>query len=314
VVVPLLIMDLLLWSANVLKIVDSGWVPIVIAIVMCILMHTYRWGRAQEERVMTQESEMLAEELARTGRVDSLSDMCTVEALQVALKTSDFVRGDRAVVFLTSFEWRVPRTVGALASLLGYLPKAIVLLSVRFDELPFVPEGRRATFEALGAGVYSVVLHFGYAEPLTKEQFSIQKAVAAVVQEQCEAHPELRMFGAVVPADAAAPNEGHSIGGSSSSDHAAEDQLFAEAVEVLEAGGAADWQQQEAQHSNEGQHRTTFVLHKLHYVLQPDGGHGYLDRVRVALYRFIVVNARNSISFFGLEGPGTMEISVVRFL
>ncbi len=33
----------------------------------------------------------------------------------------------QAVVFMTPSQHRVPRTVGALASLLGYLPKVIVL-------------------------------------------------------------------------------------------------------------------------------------------------------------------------------------------
>merc|ERR1719502_2134464 len=36
IVAPLLVVDLALWSANMLKIVDSGWVPVVISAALCL--------------------------------------------------------------------------------------------------------------------------------------------------------------------------------------------------------------------------------------------------------------------------------------
>jgi KUP system potassium uptake protein len=288
VIIPLFIVDAALWSSNMLKIVDSGWVPVVISILMCLLMHTHFWGRQQEENVMSQEATADQEEL-RTGHVSSLTTLCTVPALQAALCSPDLVRGERAVVFMTPHELRVPRTVGALASLLGYLPKVVVLLSVKFESIPFVSEDHRSSFKTLGDDIYSVVVHFGYAEPLTVEQFSIRSALARVVKDQCGRHPSLRMLvaQAAVSSDA---NEAASGG-----------------VTSMEEGHGPFQQIQQG-------HGPTFVLHKLHYATQADAKHGLWDCLRIKLYSFIVLNARQSISFFGLEGRDTMEISVVRFL
>lgn len=58
----------------------------------------------------------------------------------------------------------------------------------------------------------------------------------------------------------------------------------------------------------------TFVLHKLHYSLRKDAKHSLLDHIRIALYSFIVLNGRQTMGYFGLEGLNTMEIAVVRYL
>ena len=47
-IIPLFIMDALLFSANARKIFDSGWVPLVIALVCFWVMHSYKWTRTQE--------------------------------------------------------------------------------------------------------------------------------------------------------------------------------------------------------------------------------------------------------------------------
>merc|ERR1719387_2585885 len=93
---------------------------------------------------------------------------------------------------MTPDEWRVPQTVGIVANYLKGVPNTIVLLSLHFDkQRPFVPDDGRATFTVLDAGVFSVVLHFGYSEPLTKERFSIRGALANLAVEKCVQYPAL---------------------------------------------------------------------------------------------------------------------------
>lgn len=49
-IAPMLTLDLSFWSANVIKVPDGGWVPMALSFATCLCMHTYHWGRGQEER------------------------------------------------------------------------------------------------------------------------------------------------------------------------------------------------------------------------------------------------------------------------
>jgi KUP system potassium uptake protein len=297
VIIPMLVLDVALWSANVLKLVDSGWVPVLIAVVFCTLMHTHLWGRRQEQSVMAREAENEAAEMKSNGSVRSLATLSTLPALQFVLGSSQLVRTEKTAVFLTPYSWRVPRTVGTLAELVGSLPKTLVLLSVRFEDVPFVSEEQRASFVALGAGLFSVTLHFGYAEPLTPERLAVHKALAQAAENHAIEHPELAPL---IHLD----RLGNCM---------LNDDVLTGVSEDLESHVVEGHRLREHEYTfrNRG---PAFVLHKLSYAVQPGPCHGFLDRLRIALYSFIVLNARQPISFFGLQCANTLELSVVRFL
>uniref|UniRef100_A0A7S2PGD0 Potassium transporter n=1 Tax=Zooxanthella nutricula TaxID=1333877 RepID=A0A7S2PGD0_9DINO len=292
--VPIAVVDAALWSANVLKIVDSGWVPVVISVCLCFLMHTYQWGRGREESVMARQLEAETSELQRQGAPVALATVATLPGLQAALDHSLLARTGKAAVFLTPYEWRVPRTLGALASLLGSLPQTIVLLSVSFEAVPFISDEHRAAFTALSSGVYSVVLYFGYAEPLVAGTRAVHKALARLAREHCDEHPGLRSLTTLDGENEASPMASREAGASAA-------ELGAGGRGAA-ASGTTDLQ------------GSTFVVSKVHYACFPDAKHGWWNRVRVAVYRFLVTNARSSIRFLGLEGEETVEISVVRFV
>jgi len=300
VIVPMLVIDVALWSANVLKIVESGWVPVVISAVLCLLMHTHHWGRALEESVMASEADAEAKEIEASGAPSGLATLSTLPALLGALRGSGLARTEKVAVFLTPYAWRVPRTVGAVATTLGCLPRTIVLLSVRVEPVPFVSEEDRATFKARGEGVFSAILHFGYAEPLTAERFAIYKALARMARSHAAAHPGLAPLAALGACEEPCNEQ-------------LENAACDDAAAVVEEGRMATTRQQPQQQPPHG-HGPTFVLHNLHYATRQDAGHGCWDHFRIALYSFLVLNARKPIRFFGLEGGSTMEISVVRFL
>jgi len=296
-ITPILVVDVALWSANVLKIVDSGWVPVAISVVVCFLMHTHLWGRKREQSVMAREADNEAVHMRTTGSVHTLATLSTVPALQSVLSSSQLVRTDRAAVFLTPYSWKVPRTLGVLAELVGSLPKTLVLLSFRFEDVPFVSDDRRSSFAALGEGLFCITLHFGYAEPLTAERLAVHTGLARVAQKHSIQHPELiplvdldRMGNCMLD----------------------EEGLPAEVSNDLESQTeACSARRHEFDFRSHG---PAFVLHKLDYALQPGADHGVFDRLRIGLYSFIVLNARKPIRFFGLERANTLELSVVRFL
>eukprot|EP00972_Heterocapsa_arctica_P021443 3156111-Heterocapsa_arctica.AAC.1 len=85
---------------------------------------------------------------------------------------------------MTPYAWWVPRTVGIVATTLGCLPQAMFLLSIEFEDVPFVTEAGRSTLTSLGDGLFSILLHFGYAEPLTAARFGVHAAIARAARDE----------------------------------------------------------------------------------------------------------------------------------
>jgi KUP system potassium uptake protein len=312
IILPMITIDVMICSANLAKVFDKGWIPLVIAAALLLLMNTHRWGRDHEEAIFAEEARREDVLVTRNLNVSSectepqeqarapcLATVSTVPGLLRILRSGGLVRTPTACVFMTACGWRVPTTVGALAAM-GWLPEAIVLLSVKFEDTPFVEEAERSAFVAHGEGVFVVVLRFGYAEPLTAARIGVHAAMARVAREQLEDHPALApLLSLAQPGlGADAPPSPERAAGSASARHRADPEL----------GGEA-WQQ----HRQRQQHGSaTIVLGKLHYAPRPE--HGGLVKLRIRLYSFFVLNARKAITFFGLEECNTMEISVVRFM
>ncbi|CAK0840467.1 unnamed protein product [Prorocentrum cordatum] len=309
VILPMITIDLTVCSANLAKLLDKGWIPLVIAAALLLLMNTHRWGRNYEEAIFAEEAKNEGVLLTRDMAVSSegstpqeqvtapcLATVSTVPGLLRILGSGGLVRTPTACVFMTACEWRVPRTVGALAAM-GWLPEAIVLLSVKFEDIPFVVEAERSSFVAHGEGVFVIVLHFGYAEPLTAARIGVPTAMARVAREHLEGHPMLApLLGFAQPGlGVDAPCHQRRGASMESAQNSADPEL-----------GGQVWQQWQLRRS------ATIVLCKLHYA--PRAEHGALVRLRIQLYSFFVLNARKAITFFGLQGCNTMEISVVRLM
>lgn len=58
----------------------------------------------------------------------------------------------------------------------------------------------------------------------------------------------------------------------------------------------------------------TFVVSKVHYAQLEGARHHCWNRLRIAFFAFIQLNARKSMDLLGLQGDDTIEVSVVRFL
>lgn len=312
IILPMITMDTMLCSANLAKIFDKGWIPLVIAAALLLLMNTHRWGRDYEEAIFAEEARMedvlmtmdlnlSSEDTEPQEQVSApcLATVSTVPGLLRILRSGGLVRTPTACVFMTACGWRVPPTVGALAAM-GWLPEAIVLLSVKFEDTPFVDEAERSAFVAHGEGVFAVVLRFGYAEPLTAARIGVHAALTRVAREQLEDHPVLAplLSSAQLGLGADMPCPEERAASSASARNRADPEL-----------GGEEWQrhQQRQQHGS-----ATIVLGRLHYAPRPE--HGAFVKLRIRLYSFFVMNARKAITFFGLETCNTMEISVVRFM
>jgi KUP system potassium uptake protein len=140
-----LAIDLLFWSANLLKITHGGWFPLVMGLAMFTLMTTWKKGRViLNERIFHR---VLPRDLF----------------LQSIMKNPPHRVTGTAV-----YMYNDPRgTPPALLHNLKHnkvLHEQVVFLSVKTAEIPYVPAAGRATIEALAEGFHQVVLHYGFME------------------------------------------------------------------------------------------------------------------------------------------------------
>ena len=134
--------DLAFLSANSLKVVQGGWLPLAMAAMVFILIDTWRLGR----RV----------------HLDHQRDGTIPIDLFLARAPAERVSG--TAVFLAA---RTDVTPGPmLHSLKHYkvLHERVVLASITVDDIPVVPLSRRVEVNKLGKGFFEVKLRFGFFE------------------------------------------------------------------------------------------------------------------------------------------------------
>jgi KUP system potassium uptake protein len=145
--VPFVVIDLTFLSANLLKVVQGGWVPLALGGVMMLLMYTWRRGT----RLL----------LAKTRRLETpLDDLVSM------LEKKPPQRVPGTAVFLTSDPKSAPTAL--LHSLKHYkvLHEKNVILSVETTHTPRVENAKRVRIEPVGdTGTFMrVLLRFGYME------------------------------------------------------------------------------------------------------------------------------------------------------
>jgi KUP system potassium uptake protein len=150
------LLDGTFFAANSLKIVEGGWVPLVIGGALIALMTTWRRGRDLMLARWQQDSLPLATFIAR-------------------LPQSRTVRVPGIAVFLTGNPDYVP---GALLHNLKHnkvLHEQVLFVTVNNLDVPEVPREERTRIEDLGAGCYRVILAYGF-----KESPNIPRALEAL--------------------------------------------------------------------------------------------------------------------------------------
>jgi len=140
-----LVVDLAFWGANLTKIPDGGWFPLVVAGLVFLLMTTWKTGR----RVLA--GRMKAREIPLAAFLDG-----------IRAHPPTRVRG--TAVFMFRDADGTPRALLHNLKHNKVLHENVVFLSVATEPTPHVPPGERVTFRCRGDGFYSVVLHFGFME------------------------------------------------------------------------------------------------------------------------------------------------------
>jgi KUP system potassium uptake protein len=142
---PFLVIDLTFLSANLLKVIEGGWVPLALGGVIMLVMYTWRRG-----------SRLLFE---KTRRLETpLDDLVRM------LERKPPQRVPGTAVFLTSDPKSAPTAL--LHSLKHYrvLHEKNIILSVETTHTPRVEHSKRVHIEPVGSTFLRVLLRFGYME------------------------------------------------------------------------------------------------------------------------------------------------------
>lgn len=143
VVTLFLSIDLAFFSANVLKIPDGGWVPILIGVVIFVLMTTWKKGR------------ML---LLKRLRNDAMSVKPFIQSIGAHPPTR--VPGN--AIFMTANPLGVPHAMLHNLKHNKVLHEKVVFLTVKIDDVPYVAQADRVIVNAMPYDFYCVTVRYGF--------------------------------------------------------------------------------------------------------------------------------------------------------
>jgi KUP system potassium uptake protein len=149
-----LTIDLAFFGANAVKIPDGGWFPLIVALTVFTLLVTWKRGR----------------------------EIVMLRLRETALPLAPFVEGLLAhpplrvpgtAVFMTADANGVPSALLHNLKHNKVLHERVVILNVRYAEVPYVPADRRLEMEKLAEGFFHVVIRYGFMDDI-----DIPKALA----------------------------------------------------------------------------------------------------------------------------------------
>ncbi|AKM10579.1 potassium transporter Kup [Croceicoccus naphthovorans] len=144
VVVLFLIVDGAYFGANLTKVADGGWFPLMVGAVVFTLLTTWAKGRRLMRERMTEVAlpiEIFAKSAANSA-----------------------TRVPGTAIFMASSTAGVPSALLHNIKHNKVLHERVVILTVNIAEEPYVDQGRRVEIKDLGDGFFRMVLHYGFME------------------------------------------------------------------------------------------------------------------------------------------------------
>jgi KUP system potassium uptake protein len=153
-----MLVDVAFFSANLLKISEGGWIPLLLAAVVFIAMTTWHAGIDTMHRVQNRGSESVRDFLRE-------------------IEKDRRTRVPRTAVFLTRLSGRVHPLILQHVRQIGAIPQTFVALTVKFVDRPRVRNEERVEWQRIGPSFWHVTLRYGFFESPT---------VAKTLAKACE--------------------------------------------------------------------------------------------------------------------------------
>ena len=138
------IVDTAYFAANLTKVPDGGWFPLLIGLIVFTLLTTWRRGRT-----------LLAERLHEGA-------MPVQIFMKSAANSAKRVPG--TAVFMTSQPTGIPHALLHNLKHNKVIHERSVLLTVAIEEIPHVVEKERLELQEIGQGFYRIILHYGFMQ------------------------------------------------------------------------------------------------------------------------------------------------------
>lgn len=140
-----LAIDVTFWGANLIKVPDGGWFPLLVGIFLFTLMTTWYRGR----RILT---DRMAE-----GR---LSDAMFVSSVE----HHPPVRVPGTAIFMDRTPEAIPHALLHNIKHNKVLHNRVVLMTLLTEELPHIAEAERIEVIPRGSGIFRVIVRYGFME------------------------------------------------------------------------------------------------------------------------------------------------------
>ena len=148
--VPLLIIfgtiDVLYFSANLLKVPAGGWFPLLVGALAFTLLTTWARGR----KLM----------------IDRMAEAALPIEVFIKSAATSATRVPGTAVFMTTSMTGVPHALLHNLKHNKVLHERVMLLTVRIEDVPFVLGERRIETKDYGAGFYRIIVRYGFMEEI----------------------------------------------------------------------------------------------------------------------------------------------------
>lgn len=157
-----LLIDLSFFGANLAKIIDGGWVPLVVGVIIFTIMTTWKRGRKLLEIRNCEKTIPLDKFLKTLEKEKPHRNAGTAIYMASSLENAPFALINTYEHFKTVHE-------------------NLIFLSVITDKVPQVEKAKRARVNNIGHGCHTVVIHYGYIDvpniPAEIEQLQVGNIV-----------------------------------------------------------------------------------------------------------------------------------------
>ena len=150
VAIPLLavffMVDLAYFGANLTKVPDGGWFPLLIGLIAFTFLTTWARGR----KLM----------------IDNMREAAMPVEIFVRSAANSATRVPGTAVFMTTAPDGVPHALLHNLKHNKVLHERVMLLTVKIEDMPYVEQDKRFDLADLGSGFYRLILRFGFMEEL----------------------------------------------------------------------------------------------------------------------------------------------------
>ena len=139
------IIDLSFFGANLAKVIDGGWVPLVVGLSIFIIMTTWKAGRKLLE-------------------IRNREKVISLQTFLENLEKDKPHRNPGTAIYMSSSLENVPYALVNTYAHFKTIHEHLIFLQVITKEIPHVDEANRLTVMNIGHGCHSVIIQYGYID------------------------------------------------------------------------------------------------------------------------------------------------------